>query len=289
MLHFDAIARMDRRHAVVLAVVLLIAGWGLPVLGWGAEGHHVIARLAWNQMTPEARRFAQDLLGAEDFVAASTWAEDVRSSRPETYNWHFVNIPYSEQTYTPSRDCPPSPRGDCVVAELERARRDVSDGSLPRERRAEALKFLIHLVGDVHQPLHAIDNHDRGGNDIPVSVAGQPADRAPLNLHAAWDSRLMSLRGLAETAYADTLMQDVRTQRIAALPIDFAKWAESTHQIAVEYAYDYPGFSPAGPPATPIMLSADYQRRAGLAIDHQLELAGVRLAAVLNQAAGRAK
>jgi hypothetical protein len=240
-------------------------------------------------MTPEARRFAQDLLGTEDFIASSTWADDVRSQRPETANWHFVNIPYSEQNYSAARDCVPTARGDCVVAELERARRAMTDESLPKPARAEALKFLIHFVGDLHQPLHAIDNHDRGGNDVHVTVAGLPADRASTSLHGAWDATLLSLRGLGEAAHAEALMQDVRTSRLAALPIDFAKWAESTHQIAVEYVYDYPGFSASGPPAEPVGLSADYQRRAGLAIDHQLELAGARLAAVLNNAAARGR
>ncbi len=247
---------MRRLVVVVAAAVLLMS----PVAhGWGPEGHHIVARLALQRLAPEAKAAAQDLLGTEDFVAVATWADEVRSERPETYNWHFVDIPFGEFHYDANRDCKPTPQGDCVVAALERERRALADVSLPVARRREALKWVIHLMGDLHQPLHAIDNHDRGGNDVMVTMVGQPPPPPGqrVNLHAVWDSRLIGVKNPDEVGYLDTLTAEFTGQRILGVPIDFVGWAEQSHQIAVEYAYQYPGFTPGGPPTTPVPLSKD--------------------------------
>jgi hypothetical protein len=251
---------------------------------WGPEGHFLVARIALSQMTPETKRAVLDLLEGDDFVASATWADEIRSQRPESYNWHFVNIPYSEMTYVPERDCKPTASGDCVIAELERNRRVLSDATAPKAIRKEALKFLIHFVADLHQPLHAIDSHDRGGNDVHVVLDGRLPPPRPLNLHAVWDTTLISLSGMDEAAYLNSLLRDLRTNPVSPFPLDFVKWAQEAHQIAVEYVYTYKRFSPSGPPADPIELNAEYQKKAPLAIDHQLELAGVRLAGILNGA-----
>ena len=277
---------MMRYRAIV---ALVTAGMCLtpPVIrAWGPEGHHIVARIALARLTPEAKQGVETLLGPEDFVAVSTWADEIRSQRPETYNWHFVDIPFGEQKYDAARDCKTTPQGDCVIAQLERARKDLTDASLPADRRREALKWLIHLMGDLHMPLHAIDNHDRGGNDVLVTIVGQPPPDpgVRVNLHGVWDTRLIAIRNPDEVAYVESLATAFKGQQLYGTPIDFATWAEQSHQIAVEYAYTYPGFTPGAPPTSPIGLSKDYQQAATLAIDHQLELAGVRLGALLNTA-----
>ena len=105
----------------VLAVALTLLPVSVAQLGaWGGQGHHIIARIALSRLTPEVQRTVTALLGPEDFVTISTWADDVRSARPETYNWHFVNIPHGPSKYDAARDCKPSDRGDCVVAAIER-------------------------------------------------------------------------------------------------------------------------------------------------------------------------
>jgi len=272
------------RVVPVLVVLCLWPGvWSGQLGAWGVEGHHLIARIALSQMTPDATRAVQDLLGTEDFVACSTWADEVRPQRPETYNWHFVDIPYDQYAYNAGRDCPSSARGDCIVAELDRTRQVLLDATRAKDQQKEALKFLIHFVGDLHQPLHAIDNHDRGGNDVHVLLVGHPPPATgSLNLHTVWDTTLISQRGLDEAAYAERLIQEVRAHPLPVGLIDFAQWAGDTHQIAVQYAYAYAGFSPTGPPANPVELGTEYQAQGQLAVDHQLELAGVRLAAILN-------
>lgn len=272
--------------AAVALLVLTLPRAIAPVEAFGALGHHVIARLAWGLMTPAARdRSAALLDGRQDaFVAASTWADEIRSARPETYNWHFVDIPMGQRRYDAARDCPPTEKGDCVVAAIARARAELEDPGRPQPLRAESLKFLVHFVGDVHQPLHTIDNHDRGGNDVKVAALRGDDGRAT-NLHAAWDTGLINLSPETEAARADRLFAGL-TARPRDANMDVAVWAEQSHDIAERVAYAYPGFSPAGPPADAITLDETYRAQALASIDRQLAMAGARLAALLNEIFG---
>jgi hypothetical protein len=265
--------------AATLVAVVLLSG-AIRVRAWGPVGHHIVALLAEPRLTPAARGQVEALLGKDGFVPASTWADDIRKGHPETYNWHFVDIPIDKPTYQPNRDCPPTEKGDCVIAELVRAQRLLRDPAAATDVRAEALKFVIHFVSDLHQPLHAIDNADRGGNDTRVLMA----DGRLSNLHAIWDSFLIQSRGLDEAGYAAMLRRDLDQHPLDPGPIDFVKWAEEAHKVAADVIYNFPEFSPGAPPKEPIRLGDAYFRRAAPAVDRQLELAAVRLAAVINDA-----
>jgi len=272
-------------RSLVWALCLLAIAWlQVPAVGaWGVIGHRVVARITWGLLTPAARAQATSLLGdaPEAFVAASTWADEVRSARPETYNWHFVDIPYGETHYDAVRDCPATERGDCVIAEIARASADLADTGKATVQRAEALKYLIHFVGDIHQPLHCIDNHDRGGNDVRV-LALRADDGRNTNLHAAWDTGLINLSTETEAARGDRLSAAVLDMHPGDLDLDPIKWAEHGHATAERVTYKYPSFSPAGPGPDPIGLDETYRTRAAAAIDYQLQLAGHRLAVLLN-------
>ena len=253
------------------------------VSAWGAQGHHVVARIAWALMTPTARDRASALLdgkGMDAFVEAATWADDVRQERPETYNWHFVNIHVSETTYDSSRHCPATERGDCVIAAIARLRSELIDASRSPSLKAESLKFLIHFVGDMHQPLHTIDNKDRGGNDVKVEALRGEDGRAT-TLHGAWDTGLINLSDETEAARAQRLIVDLATHPVTT-DLDVVKWAEGNHDVATKIVYNYPAFSPAGPPTTAIALDPAYRTAAAQVIDRQLQLGGARLAALLN-------
>lgn len=270
------------RMLVGAAIVAMVVG-APHVSAWGVVGHRVVARIAWARMTPAARAAATTLLpgGQDTFVVASTWADEVRSERPETYNWHFVDIPYAETHYSAERDCPATDKGDCVIQEIARARADLADATRTSVERAEALKFLIHFVGDLHQPLHAIDNHDRGGNDVKV-LALRGDEGRNTNLHAVWDTGLINLSDETEAARAERLLSRTLDIHPGDLDLDPIKWAEQSHATAVRATYKYPSFSPTGPGAELITLDADYRTRAIAAIDYQLSLGGYRLAVMLN-------
>jgi hypothetical protein len=289
-----------RRQSVAIAVIAAVLVFVLPaatapVSAWGVVGHRVVARLAWALMTPAARDQAATLFEAgqepgresrahEAFVAAATWADEVRSARPETYSWHFVDIPVGEARYDAARDCPPTEKGDCAIAEFARARVEVVEAGRSIALRAEALKFLIHITGDIHQPLHAIDNHDRGGNDVRVAALRGEDGRAT-NLHAVWDTGLINLSTETEAARADRLLAQFQVQTQTQpldVVLDVVKWAEESHDVGVRVAYRYPSFVPTGPGPDPIALDDAYRAAAIAEIDRRQQLAGVRLATLLS-------
>ena len=280
---------MLKRRARVLASLggLVVAGalgmpWSARLSAWGAQGHHVVARIAWALMTPAARARASAILGGgqDVFVADATWADDVRPSRPETSNWHFVDIPVGAARYDAARDCRPSPQGDCIIAEIARLRADLADPQRSDAEKAEPLKFLIHFVGDLHEPLHDIDDHDRGGNDVHVDAL-RGADGRATNLHSVWDTGLINLSPETEAARAGRLLEDLRTHP-ADTTLDVVTWSEEGHAVAERVAYRFPGFSPAGPPRDAVALDAAYRDAARSAIDQQLERGGARLGALLD-------
>ncbi len=288
-----------RRQPLAIAVsaaalVVFLPATTAPVSAWGVVGHRVVARLAWALMTPAARDRAATLFEAgqepgrearaqEAFVAGATWADEVRAARPETYNWHFVDIPVGEARYDAARDCPPTEKGDCAIAAIARARVEMVEAGRSNTLKAEALKFLIHFVGDLHQPLHAIDNHDRGGNDVRVAALRGEDGRAT-NLHAVWDTGLINLSTETEVARADRLLAQfhIRTQaQPLDVVLDAVRWAEESHDIGVRVVYRYASFVLTGPGPEPIVLDEAYRATAIAEIDRRQELAGVRLATLL--------
>ena len=177
--------------SVTSAAVLAIVCSASPADAWGIEGHQATATLAEQQLSPAAKAAVSKLLG-HSMASVAVWADDVKdTSHQHTYNWHFVNIPSTADRYDPSRDCPPTARGDCIIAALQRLEQDLGNASLPVGQRREALMLIIHFVGDVHQPLHAINtNEDLGGNRRSIEAIGDAT-----NLHAAWDSGIIRASG----------------------------------------------------------------------------------------------
>ena len=162
-----------------MLALLLPAG---PALAWAPLGHQIVAPLAARQLTPVARARIAALLGGNAnamMVLDSSWGDEIRGQRPETDAWHYVNIEIGSAGYDAARDCPAD---DCVVAQITRDTRIFSDVRAPPVAKAEALRFLIHFVGDIHQPLHAADRHDKGGNHVKLRWRGKR-----VSLHQIWD------------------------------------------------------------------------------------------------------
>jgi hypothetical protein len=166
-----------------LTNVILIAALCLPLqaLSWGAEGHQVIAKLAESQLTPKAFSEVNRLLAMEPdatLASISTWADEHRN--PATAPWHYVNFPRGDCTYVPERDCPD---GKCVVGAINK-QVVILRSNAPDDKKLLALKYVVHFVGDVHQPLHAGYGDDRGGNTYQLQAFMRGS-----NLHAVWDTR----------------------------------------------------------------------------------------------------
>lgn len=265
-----------RRHTIAAAFAIFLAP--APCLAWGVEGHQIVAHIAAHELSGAARAQVQDLLGGDAegaMVEVSTWADEIRRSRPNTAPWHFVDIPIGSAGYDPSRDCR---NGNCIVAQIESEKAILADRQLAAPVRAEALRFLIHFVGDLHQPLHAADNGDRGGNEVRVSFG-----RSRTNLHAVWDTALVQSLGKDPRAVADDLMAQITASDRTRWQVNgAASWANETWRVASAEIYaKLPG---SGGTAASVILPATYAASEKATVSSQLEKAGVRLAWLLNAA-----
>ena len=261
--------------SIATAIVLSIASVTSPAYAWGIEGHQAVARLAEQRLVPAAKAAVGQLLG-QDMASIAVWADEARdTTHPHTFNWHFVNIPSTADRYDPSRDCRPTPRGDCIIAALERLERDLGNTSLPAAQRREALMFVIHFLGDLHQPLHAITtNQDLGGNRRSLEEIG-----GATNLHAAWDTGIIRASGHT----ADDLVNNLNR---ATFGVDqsadavgtYTAWAMASFTIAKTIVYPQVDGDDR--------ITGAEREFAMSVIEDQIRLAGIRLAGVLNRVLG---
>jgi hypothetical protein len=250
----------------------LLALGALDASAFGPLGHEMVAEIAARELTPAARAEVERLLGERPAAAAmrqwASWPDQLREwpgyggSAP----LHYLNFPTGDCRYAPQRDCP---NGKCVVGGIERFVGELrAPGTDPA--RADALKWVIHLVGDVHVPLHAGWGRDRGGNDVQLQF-----ERRGWNLHALWDSGLLKTRGLRAVPYAEALLAGARPVSPMAWNGSAAQaWAEESCAIVRDG-----GIYPAGP-----RIGDEYVARHRPVIERRVLEAGLRLAHVLNAA-----
>jgi hypothetical protein len=319
--------RALRISILVLFAALALAFTACPsALAWGCEGHLIIAYVAEAHLSARARAAAIKILSAspidpglsrycrprnaDPFVDASTWADDYRSVDPETAAWHFIDIPRGAHRGRLARYCPPA-RG-CVVSALEEQLRVLKNPRASATARADALRFIIHLVGDIHQPLHDVTNDDLGGNCVPVEFLGAfpmetnvARELFEPNLHQIWDVSIIGQFGRGNSALrvAMDLNRNFRLQIAGweSQPVDFAAWAWEGHALADAVAYGkLPRAVPVEPPRFTDScadgniglrmfrlhenLGPAYESVAAPVVQQQLAKAGARLAHVLNSA-----
>jgi hypothetical protein len=264
---------------------------------WSATGHMVIAAIAKRDLTPYALSEANRLLKVggdsrtDDFLTASVWADDIRNGKPETGPWHYINLHFRTDRKRVSNQ----PEKENAVVAIDRFVAILADRSKPDAERADALRYVLHFVGDLHQPLHAVardsDAHptgDRGGNDFRIQPAASMAgmSRPPRNLHALWDGGvgLFPYRDRPLTA-ADRAEIELQAETIvAALPRKSLRgaddlrpmnWAREGLEGAKRLVYDLAEDS----------VPSEAYMRAGRALAAQrAALAGYRLAEILNRA-----
>ena len=253
-----------------LAPVLILFSLASPALAWAPEGHQIVAAIALRELTPAARARVAALLGAENvMVLDSSWADEIRQQRPETTAWHYVNIEIGSRGYDAARDCP---GGDCVVAQIAQDARILSDPRASQPAKAEALRFLIHFVADVHQPLHAADRQDKGGNDVMARLGGKR-----LSLHQIWDQDVVAALGNDSERIAEEIDRGLMPQQKAQMRGGTAEdWADESFGVAEREIYA------RLPERGTIRLPDDYARRKSGVARLQLARAGLRLAAMLN-------
>lgn len=262
-----------KKFACVTLFLLLTGLMPARAFAWGAAGHRIVAMVAERRLSQKARTAIEALLGDQTLEDVANYADAIRNNRPETAHFHFVDIPKANNAFNPATDCKQTDEGDCVLAALNRFIQQANNPSLSVKQRAFALKFIVHLVGDMHQPLHCADNDDRGGNDVKVTWFGRKGKG--INLHAVWDRLIIEQADLTELDFANELENEfTKAQEQGFLngkPVD---WANESHKLAQQFAY---GMTPANK-----ILGQQYYDDTAMVVDTQLFKGGVRLAAVLN-------
>ncbi len=266
-------------HRMVLGLLMVLASVS-PCLGWGRAGHRIVGAIASSYLNDNARAEVRGLLEGQTLATASTWADEIKSD-PD-WKWtrplHYVNVPRGEKTVDLTRDCPD---GRCVVGAIEKYTTVLSDRRRPRKERVEALKFLVHFIGDIHQPLHSSFADDRGGNDIEVRFFGEPK----YNLHSVWDSALIRHRiGFDWVALALQIRATITSKKVRAWSqsSDPVQWANESLALVIRVVLPVPRNG---------NLDTAYYERSINTVEERLAMAGVRLARLLNSilGAGRAK
>lgn len=245
---------------------------------WGRNGHKIVCEIAFQRLTPEARALVKVLQKGEakKFAETCLWADDVKyTTRKDTYKYHFVNIPTGKKGIEMTRDCP---NKDCAPWAIEYYGQRLGDAAVSRHERNEALKFVGHFVGDLHQPMHCGRFEDRGGNSIEVCFLGDCGHpERPMNLHRIWDSRILNESRTGWRRMAKALHRSISDAEAKAWGDgDVLGWTNESYRIAEEFAY----------PALPADgVGREYYEVAKVHVDERLRRAGVRLADLINRAA----
>ena len=319
---------MNRKVLFLAGALALLIVTAPPANAWGCKGHQTVALIAEKHLTPEARQLVQQILGdspmdpklrrwcgnatTDLMVDASTWPDDVRNER-KNGPWHYIDIPRGKRKGELDGYCGPE---GCVTRAIEEQRAILKDKSADSLKRAEAIRYLVHFVGDLHQPLHAITNADNGGNCVPVKYFRHESLLNPLhperedfspNLHQIWDTEIVErdMEISNPLRYADELDEKFRAPSAAweTAGIHVDTWAWESHGRAETAVYNaFPekiGIEPDMKLKScaennhmgkrmfekHLAVGETYQSNAAKVAETALAEAGVRLAMILNDAA----
>jgi hypothetical protein len=234
---------------------------------WSKTGHRVVGEVAEQYLSRKAKRAIDDLLNGESLAAVANFGDEIKADR--TYSkfsaWHYVNIP-SDKNYA---DIEPNEHGDLVQG-INTCLEIIKDDKSSREDKVFYLRFLVHLIGDLHQPMHIGRVEDKGGNDIQLQWFGDGT-----NLHRLWDSNMINDNGMSFTELASEF-PEISRQKVKLIQRGtLLDWVAESHQLA-DKIYD----------------SVEVGEKLGYrysyvwwdTVESQLQKGGIRLAAVLNEA-----
>ena len=253
------------KSLVIVALTLMLIS---PAYPWGDKGHEIIAYIGQAHLSEQAREKVKGILKKSTMAEASIWPDHQGRKIPDMNPFHYVNLPENATAYDFSRDCP---EGNCVVQAIFWYQRAMVNKEAPLNVRRIALRYVIHLIGDVHQPLHAGYRKDKGGNDIPVIFQGRK-----MNLHQLWDSGVLESEGGSAAEIANRMNSRLTSDKIKAWETGSpSTWAFESFTYARSCAYKIPEDG---------KITEEYQKRAMPIMEQRVAQAGIRLAGVLNQA-----
>jgi hypothetical protein len=290
--------KLTRKQLLARVAAILALSSPAAALAWGVEGHEIVAAIARNYLTPQVRDKVDQMLAADpdsltahDMLSESVWADRYRTGHPETGDWHFVDIELDHPDlqsacfgFPAASPASQGPAHDCIVNKVTEFTQELTDAATPAAERLLALKFLIHFVGDMHQPLHDSDNHDKGGNCVLLSLGGPRT----VNLHSYWDTGVVQSLGEDPQAAAQTLLARITPENKGVWEKGTPQsWAMEGFDIARNVAYTIGSRPGCTRGSAPVSLPPGYDNTARDTAAVQLEKAGVRLARVLNGALGK--
>ncbi|RXK86035.1 S1/P1 nuclease [Filimonas effusa] len=246
-------------------VSLTIIAFSIIHLSWGAKGHRTVAFIAEKHLSPKAKAAVTACLQGEAIENAATWPDENRTN--ENAQWHFINLPLGLNyekfvTYVKGQN------GTIYTAYLD-AKATLANNNASAAQKHDALRFVIHLVGDAHQPMHVSRKEDKGGNTIQVRFNGEGT-----NLHSLWDSRLISYEGLTEAQMADHYDNASKRQVAKWQNDDIMQWLWESYQLS-SHIYKKT--------ASGQEISKDYYKKNIKIIHKRIAQAGIRLAGELNK------
>lgn len=252
-----------------LIPALVLCGLTLLLASWGVTGHRTIGKIASGHLSVKAQAAVTELLGSESLADVSTYADQVRSQEQYKYTapWHYINMP-SGLNEADFKDAVLKQEKDNVYIALQRCKETLGDTVKSKEEKIFALKFIVHMVGDLHQPMHVSRSEDQGGNKIKVTFLGKPG-----NLHGLWDSGLPEHEGLSYEQLAAKIDHVTAKQIRNWQRDDELKWLYESYRLSEQLYVDAA--------KSPDFDEAYYQAHIPV-FEQRMEMAGIRLAGVLN-------
>ncbi|MDC8829627.1 S1/P1 nuclease [Alteromonas gilva] len=259
------------KRVITAPVALLIIASSLvslPALGWGQNGHRITGAIAEQYLSPAAQGQIEVLLPLESLAEAATYADDMRSNPSEFWQrtaspWHYVTVPEGKHYH----DVDAPDEGDAYTA-IEQFTTTLKNPAASLADKQLALRFLVHLIGDLHQPLHAGNGTDRGGNDVKVRFFWQDS-----NLHRVWDTQMLEQKELSYSEWSNWLNKKITAQNIADWhATDPAVWITESTEIR-DTIY----------PKDANRMAYDYLYDHMPTVKRRLQMAGIRIALYLNE------
>lgn len=272
-----------------LAVCLLTV-CANAAMAWGAQGHRVTGLVAQRLLTPEAAAGVKKLMGRLDLAADALYMDvhklPLDKKIPGSREWHYDDRPVCDPQAPKQDYCP---NGNCASTQITRHYRSLIDEHSTEDQRRFAIYVLLHLIGDIHQPLHGSDHDDRGGNDIKVRFTLQNGQKRSTNLHSAWDTDFV--KAAFTTTDERVIAQDLVNRFTSEIGTwqrgSAARWLKETYDYSSSFAYaKLPGFACGNADFGTEKLTLDdaYVSQAVGAVPEQLAKAGARIAFILNRA-----
>lgn len=257
---------MKKILSFLIASILVFSTVNAENPDWGATGHRTVGKIADTYLKGKTKRKISELLDGQSLALVSTFGDDIKSDKRynEFYTWHYVNMPFGVNY----QDSEKNPQGDLVTG-IEKCKAVILDENTSKEDKAFYLKLLVHLIGDMHQPMHVGRKEDKGGNTVQVQWFGNGT-----NLHSVWDSKMIEHYNMTYTELAEN-SNEISKEQVAFLQQGtIVDWVNDTQTYAVKvYASAKVGDN----------LRYEYMYLNFETVRSQLQKGGIRLAKVLNE------